>query len=542
MRLPLPERIRSRSLAGCLAAVAFLIGLEVLFFTVSFDAGDLRDSGLTGVIRHWSPSLLRAATASAALFALLASRMRPSPFAVLSRHLQASPSLPMLGIHALLVTGLYWLSCELFSQRSPSNLLASAWLLDGLLSIIFVLAAFIRLRFLPGLMRATTRAWVPAVLGAAAAYFAGPSMQSLWSLWRFTRAITFHLVLATITPLLPDVSGWQEMAIIGSPRFSIAIDDRCSGLEGVSLILIFCAVWLWLMRKEYRFPHVLIIFPVSALLIFLLNSVRLAVLFLIGYAGAPAVAMGGYHSQAGWLLFNLTAIGLMLLLGRIPWFAARRTPGNPAETADPTLYYLAPFLAILTATIISKAVTSGFEWAYPLRLFAGASVLFFFRERFRDLNWRIGWAGPAAGALAFALWMAWDSFHPEPSGSMIGAGLAALPLLPRTGWIGCRLLASVLTIPLAEELAFRGYLAPRLVSENFTSVRPDSIGAVPILISSLVFGALHGSRWFIATIVGVLYMAALRHRGSMGDAVAAHALTNALLCLLALTAGRWDLW
>jgi exosortase E/protease (VPEID-CTERM system) len=540
MTLPLPEWTRSRRLEGRLAAIAILIGLEILFFTVSFDGGVLPTSGLAGAIRSWSPSLLRAGIAWMALFALLVSRMQPSPFAgPAARQLSAEISLPILGLHALFVTSLYWLSSELFTRKAPSNLLASAWLSTGLLSIIVALTAFVGPGILSNVIRATRRAWIPASIGAAAAFFAGPPMRSLWI---FAQRITFHMVLAMLQPLLPGVSAAPEKAIIGSRRFSIQIDEACSGLEGVALVLIFCAIWLWFTRADLRFPHVLLIFPASAALIFVLNAFRLAILFLIGYLGAPAVAMGGFHSQAGWLLFNVTAIGVMVLVGRMPYFNVRRAPAEPASSADPTLYYLGPFLAILGATILSKSVSSGFEWAYPIRLICAAAVLLSFRRHFRDLDWRVGWIGPVVGTLAFALWIGWDSLFPQPSSHEVVNGLNALPPLAKIGWMVCRVGASIATVPLAEELAFRGYLARRIVSEDFTSVCPATIGIQAILISSLVFGVFHGSRWFIGTVVGVLYAVAFRHRGRIGDAVAAHALTNGLLALLAVTAGRWDLW
>jgi len=63
-----------------------------------------------------------------------------------------------------------------------------------------------------------------------------------------------------------------------------------------------------------------------------------------------------------------------------------------------------------------------------------------------------------------------------------------------------------------------------------------------VLISSVAFGLLHGGRWLAGTIAGVLYAAALRWRGRIGDAVAAHAVTNALLAAWVLISGHWGLW
>jgi len=104
-----------------------------------------------------------------------------------------------------------------------------------------------------------------------------------------------------------------------------------------------------------------------------------------------------------------------------------------------------------------------------------------------------------------------------------------------------RPIGSVLVVPLAEELAFRGYLIRRLTSADFESVPPGRWGWTPMLISSTVFGLLHG-RWLAGTLVGVMYALALRRRGNLGDAVLAHATTNLLIAGAVVTRGDGAMW
>lgn len=59
--------------------------------------------------------------------------------------------------------------------------------------------------------------------------------------------------------------------------------------------------------------------------------------------------------------------------------------------------------------------------------------------------------------------------------------------------------------------------------------------------SSVLFGALHG-RWLAGTIAGMLYAAALYRRGSVSEAVLAHATTNGLIALAVLLGGLWSFW
>ena len=96
-------------------------------------------------------------------------------------------------------------------------------------------------------------------------------------------------------------------------------------------------------------------------------------------------------------------------------------------------------------------------------------------------------------------------------------------------------------MPLAEELAFRGYLTRRLIAAEFRDVPPGQFGWSSLLVSSVLFGTLHG-RWVAGTLAGLLYALALYRRRELSDAVLAHATTNALIAADVLLAGAWSLW
>jgi CAAX prenyl protease-like protein len=101
---------------------------------------------------------------------------------------------------------------------------------------------------------------------------------------------------------------------------------------------------------------------------------------------------------------------------------------------------------------------------------------------------------------------------------------------------------AVVTVPIAEELAFRGFLLLRLVSPDFDLVDFRRFTYTAVVISSVVFGVLHGGRWIAGTVAGVLYAAAMLRRGRIGQAVVAHATTNALIAAWVLVRGDWYLW
>jgi CAAX prenyl protease-like protein len=146
--------------------------------------------------------------------------------------------------------------------------------------------------------------------------------------------------------------------------------------------------------------------------------------------------------------------------------------------------------------------------------------------------------------MVFAIWV-WLAFEP-----LVGSGgPTAMPAAlrqaaegSRNAWIALRIFGAVITVPVAEELAFRGFLLRRFASADFEQVSRGSVTTLAIVVSSVAFGILHGERWLAGTLAGVVYAAAYLRRGSIGDAVAAHATTNTCIAVAVLGRGYWQLW
>jgi CAAX prenyl protease-like protein len=97
-------------------------------------------------------------------------------------------------------------------------------------------------------------------------------------------------------------------------------------------------------------------------------------------------------------------------------------------------------------------------------------------------------------------------------------------------------------VPIAEELAYRGYLLRRLVGQDFAAVRFEGIGLWPLLTSTAVFAAAHGTLWPAAAVAGLVYGLIVIRTGRIGEAVLAHATTNTLIALAVVLGGHWELW
>ena len=410
-------------------------------------------------------------------------------------------------------------------------------------------------------------AW--ACAGGLAAWLARAPLLKVWdwtSSWpgRWLQGVTYSSVRTVLGWWLPDVTGNAANFTIGSGQFVAQVNEVCSGVEGLGLVLVFTGVWLWFFRREIRFPRALVLVPVALGTMWALNVVRIAALVMVGVRWGGEAAVYGFHSEAGWIAFTAVALGFSLAMLRIPWM--RRDGGGSgvvsseasqaggaqfAGEAAATPAYLVPFLAIIAASCVSRLVGTsagtGFEQLYGLRFVAAGVALWIYRSELKKLDWRFGWVGPAVGAGVFCVWIApefwgpWVGMH-GVAASGLGAALVALPAWERLGWLVVRVTAAVFTVPIAEELAFRGYLARRLMNREFDQVAFRALGAVSIAVSSIAFGAMHGAQWAVGIAAGVAYALVVKRTGRFGEALAAHATSNLLLAAWVLGRGDWGMW
>jgi exosortase E/protease (VPEID-CTERM system) len=383
--------------------------------------------------------------------------------------------------------------------------------------------------------------------------------------FRFMQVATLNSVGFVLRLFTHNVIVYGAALTIGVSQFSVYIAPECSGMEGIGLVVVFELVWFAFFRKETRFPQALLLVPASLVCMWFLNVLRLAALILIGYKISPEVASMGFHSQAGWIAFIVVALGFVIAWQNFDW-ARSANPSRIHLASDPipagvgmppvesasragtrqespaTAPFLIPFLAILAASFISRAASGYFEWLYPLRFVVAALAIWHFRSEFRKLNWRIDWTAPVAGAAVFLVWIGPSLWTHRYAASHLGSALAALSPGMRSLWIICRVLAAVTTVPIAEELAFRGYLARRLMSREFDAVSFCRLTIPSIALSSVAFGLMHGRQWPAGILAGLVFAGVLRRRGRFGSAVAAHVVSNLLLAVWVLARGDWAQW
>jgi CAAX prenyl protease-like protein len=164
-----------------------------------------------------------------------------------------------------------------------------------------------------------------------------------------------------------------------------------------------------------------------------------------------------------------------------------------------------------------------------------------FRRYYRELRWSWSWTPIALGLAVFVLWVALEP-RPDPATvDLIPETLGKMSKVAAAAWLVARVLGSVVVVPIAEELAFRGYLLRRLIDSDFMAVSPKRFTWISLLVSSAAFGVLH-DRWLAGTLAGMVYAGAQYKRGRVTDAIVAHSVTNGLLAAYVLAFGHWNFW
>jgi exosortase E/protease (VPEID-CTERM system) len=358
--------------------------------------------------------------------------------------------------------------------------------------------------------------------------------------WNSLAVPTLQLVHSLLGWVYSDLVYQPERFLLGTADFQVEISYACSGIEGISLITVFLAIYLWLFRKELRFPQAFWLFPLGIITVWLANALRIAILVVIGASFSSEIAAWGFHRQAGWIAFTLIALGAIALSNRLQFFAATQ-PDVPVRTAKPlAAALLVPFLVLMAVSMVSSAFSSGFDTLYPLRVVAIVIALYYFRKAYAGLDWRWTWHAPAIGGAVFIIWILLEP-DIDSSKTALSQGLAELTSGSAAVWLVFRVLGSVITVPLAEELAFRGYLIRKLIAKDFENVPLVQFSWFSFMLTSVLFGLLH-ERWIAGTLAGMCYALALYRRGQIGDAVIAHMTTNALIAIFVLTQARWSLW
>jgi CAAX prenyl protease-like protein len=144
----------------------------------------------------------------------------------------------------------------------------------------------------------------------------------------------------------------------------------------------------------------------------------------------------------------------------------------------------------------------------------------------------------AAGAAVGILWIVTAPVAADGSG--VGAWIATQSAWLVALWLTIRAAGSVIMVPIAEELAFRGLLHRWLISRNFETVDYATFSWLAFVVSSLLFGFMH-QRWIAGALAGAAFALLMYRSGRLSDPIAAHMVANAMIIAWAIAAQDWSL-
>src|SRR5574341_470989 len=125
----------------------------------------------------------------------------------------------------------------------------------------------------------------------------------------FVDATRFHLVTARIAQKIMslfikvsihEIQGQPLMSVSG---FATIIGPPCSGIFSMVLFTALFSFVYWLDREKINGRKALKFYIIGVIGAFVLNLLRVIALMIIGSYWSPELAVGLFHTNAGWILF-----------------------------------------------------------------------------------------------------------------------------------------------------------------------------------------------------------------------------------------------
>jgi uncharacterized protein len=214
-----------------------------------------------------------------------------------------------------------------------------------------------------------------------------------------------------------------------------------------------------------------------------------------------------------------------------------------------TAGYIAPFAVFIVVMAIEHALLPDSQLLYPVRFVAVLAAIFLFSRPYLEWRFTAPFASVAVGVAVCAIWVAPDRlFHYRHfwlfENALFGKAASSIaPALKIAPWfLSIRILGSMVLVPIAEELFWRGWLMRWLIDPHFEKVPLGKYAPGAFWLVALLFASEHGPYWEVGLIAGAIYNWWMVRTRSLADCILAHAVTNGLLAVWVLATGEWQYW
>lgn len=210
--------------------------------------------------------------------------------------------------------------------------------------------------------------------------------------------------------------------------------------------------------------------------------------------------------------------------------------------------FVAPFLLFMVILTVEGYLPDQHYVIYPFKAILVALVIAWFGRAMPSLTPSAPVFSILIGIAGVVLWVGLDPWAMKLNAWLMHGnvvpqiGRNPFALYPE-GWawalFGFRLLGIALVVPIMEELFWRGFLMRWLIKDDFASVSLGTYQPYSFFVTTALFASVHGSEWFLAVVVGLIYGYWFVRTKRLGDIMLAHGVTNLLLALYCLFSGDW---
>jgi hypothetical protein len=218
--------------------------------------------------------------------------------------------------------------------------------------------------------------------------------------------------------------------------------------------------------------------------------------------------------------------------------------------ASPIYARVAPFVIFVGLMILNGVFgKDGPYFVYAFRTLVGAWLIWQMRPFVSEMKWNFSLEAVAIGIAVFVMWVALDPVFPKnhifftPTADDVWNPFTRYGAGSGLGWffVVVRLLGSSLIVPPLEEVFWRSFLYRYCVRTNFLSLPLNLFHPTSFIVVSLLFGLEH-YEWAQGFLCGMAFQWLVINKNRLGDAIAAHAITNFLLGLWVIGRGDWQFW
>ena len=212
-----------------------------------------------------------------------------------------------------------------------------------------------------------------------------------------------------------------------------------------------------------------------------------------------------------------------------------------------------PFILFLILTTCQGRIgLASHFWFYAVKTLTGIALIAWMWSRVKEMRWRMSWEACCVGLACFLIWVGLDGVIPR-LGALLGDAAEEKPWQwnpfefftdhPALAWtfVGIRVLGSTLIVPPLEEVFYRSAVYRYWVAPNIESVPLNRFHFKAFLATSILFGVVH-QEWLAGIFCGAAFQWLVLRKGHLGDAMTAHAITNALLGLYVVWTDSWQFW